>query len=107
MDISPEAWAFFGVIAAQAAVIAVAVINNRSTKQKVAEVKETAQAAVEYAKPTGNGFAGKTLGSLERIESLVAELKTDVRAQGERLDRHLEAHIERTEDRPRGRWRRP
>ena len=102
MDLSQDAWAFLGLIVAQGAVIAVAIINNRSTKQKVAEVQETAQEAVDYAKPTGNGFAGKTLGALERIESLVAGLKTDVRSQGERLDRHLERHA----DRPRGRWRR-
>lgn len=103
MDISPEVWTFLGVIVAQAAVIAVAVVNNTSTKRKVAEVQQTAQTAVDQSKPTANGFAGKTLGSLERIESLVAELKTDVQRQGERLDRHLEAHISR----PRGRWWKP
>lgn len=107
MDLSSDAWTFLGLLVGQSVIIIVAVINNRSTKQKVAEVQQTAQEAVDHAKPTGNGFAWKTLGSLDRIESLLAELKADVRAQGDRLDRHLEQHVERAEVRPHRRWRRP
>ncbi len=95
---------FIGIIFTQLVIGLGIFAGMRNTNKKVEDVGDTAQHAVDLSAPTGNGYAGKSLGALSRIEGMVGDL---VRPGG-RLDkieeelrdargvmvRHIESHAE-------------
>lgn len=84
---TPEAWAAIGIIvsAVSAAISAIGVARINSTKtdvgvakQQASEANTAAVEARELARPTGNGYAAETIGSLGRIEEQLGLLKSQI-----------------------------
>lgn len=98
---TPEAWTALGIVvsAVAAALSAIAVARINSTKTDVGVAKQQATAANdaavearELARPTGNGYADRTIGALERIERQLAELTERQVRTNAWLTQHLSDH---------------
>lgn len=78
---------FFAIVVTQLVVALGIWANLRSklteAKTKLEDVGDTAQEAVELSRPTANGYAGRTISALTRIEGAVTELARP----GGRIDR--------------------
>lgn len=82
---TPEAWTFAGVCVVQLASLTGIWLKLRTTARDASEAKE-------YARPTGNGFAGKVLGSLDDIHKDIRGLRADAARDREALTTHLGDH---------------
>lgn len=100
MDVSPEAWGFLGILAAQFGAGYAVWLKVRKSEGKIDEAKETAEETRELARPTGNGYAATTIKLLNTALHEIREVKTDVRdlrhevaADRDASVRHREAFI--------------
>lgn len=98
---SGEAWTAIGVavsaIAASISALGVARINSTKhdvgeAKQQAAEANSAAVEARELARPTGNGYADRTISALDRIERRIEELGARQVRTNAWLMRHLADH---------------
>lgn len=80
---TPEAWAFFGVLTTVSGGVLVEQIRTRKRVEH----------AVELSEPTGDGFAGKVTGALDRIEDRQGDIVRRLDVVEAQLDRHLSDHV--------------
>jgi len=105
--VTGEAWtaiaAAVGVVisAIAAALSAVTVARINATKTDVGRATDQASAANdaaiearELARPTGNGYADKTINSLDRIEAQLTQLADRQVRTNAWLTRHLSDHAQ-------------
>ena len=101
MSLPPEGWAAVGIAvsAIAATVSAIGVARTNATKRDVgkatehaAEANEAATEARELARPTGNGYAVRTLTALDRIERQLRDLTAAQTRTSEHLVQHLSDH---------------
>lgn len=72
--------------------------GGAATKDQLTKVGERATSAAEEAaravreSPTANGFAGRVLASLAKLEEGQAQIRGELTRVGQRLDKHVDDH---------------
>lgn len=100
---TPEAWSAAAAIVGSLslAVSGVVIARVNAAHKTAAEARDEATQAKDFAQPTGNGYADRTIRALARIEEQQAAMSAAIRDVAERqartngwLTRHLSDHAQ-------------
>lgn len=87
--LSHDAWTTLGAAVTTLGGVAIA---HLSTRRVVAKNGEAIEQVRRLSEPTGNGFAGRTIGSLERLEASMIRIEEAQTSTEQALVVHLGDH---------------